>query len=341
MDVLSTILLIAHLLCVNVAAGGPILCVWLELWRGDAVARPAAAYLGRMSLVALILGGALGMAMGWLLWTPDYRALWTGPLAYKLHWGAAELVVSLALAVIYWLLVRRQGGTSRGARFGRGAVALLNGTNLLYHFPSLFVVAGKLAAAGVTSGETIRGAEFRRLAWTAEAPALSIHVILASVAVAGVALLGLALKWQRHDEPPADVARVAMWGSRWALGASLAQLPVGLWTLAVLPAEMQANLMGSHAWGTALFVAALLAVFWLLRDLAGVALGETTRALMIRSMTAMLVVVSLMTAMQQTARPAPVSVSPRERSGARVLVPESARYDNATSIGVETWPPRS
>jgi hypothetical protein len=211
----------------------------------------------------------------------------------------------------------------------------------LYHFPSLFVVAGKLADAGVTSGEAIRGAEFRRLAWTGEAPALAIHVIVASLAVAGVALLGLALKWQRRDEPPADVSRIAVWGSRWALGASLAQLPLGLWTLAVLPAEAQSTLMGNHALGTTLFIAAMLAVFWLLRDLAGVALGETTRPLMIRSMAAMLVVVSLMTAMQQVARPAPGALSPRERSGARVLVPKSGRYDNATSIGAGKWLPRS
>ncbi len=304
MDVLSTMLLIAHLVCVNVAAGGPILCVWLEWWRGDAVARQAAAYLGRMSLAALVLGSALGLAVGWLLWTPGYRALWTGPLAYKLHWGAAELLISLALAAIYWLLARQKGEASRGARLVRGSVALLNGTNLLYHFPPLFVVAGKLADAGLTSGEAIRGAEFRSLAWTGEAPALAIHVTLASAAVAGVMLLGLALKWQRDDAPPSDVSRLATWGSRWALGASLAQLPVGLWTLAVLPVEMQANLMGSHAWATTLLFAALLAVFWLFRDLAAVALGETTRPLLIRSMAAMLVVVSLMTAMQQAARPA-------------------------------------
>lgn len=330
MDALSTILLIAHLLCVNVAAGGPIVCVWLEWWREGEVARLAAAYLGRMSLVALVLGGALGMAIGWLHWTPGYRALWTGPLAYKLHWGAAELVVSLALAVSYWLLVRRKGEPSRSARLVRGTVTLLNGTNLLYHFPSLFVVAGKLAEAGVTSGEAIRGAEFRRLAWMGEAPALAIHVILASVAVAGVMLLGLALRWQRHDESPADVSRLAIWGSRWALGASLAQLPVGLWTLAVLPAEMQSNLMGSQTLGTTLFAAAMLAVFWLLRDLAGVALGEATRPLMIRSMAAMLAVVGLMTAMQQAARPT------RSESDAH-----STTSTSGATTGVLTWPPRS
>jgi len=55
--------------------------------------------------------------------------------------------------------------------------------------------------------------------------------------------------------------------------------------------------------GTMLFIAAMLTMFWLLRELTGVALGEATRPAMIRSMTAMLVVVSLMTAMQEAVRP--------------------------------------
>ena len=284
------------------------LCVWLEWWRPDALARKAAAYLGRNGLTMLVLGGLLGLVLGWMKWTPDYAALWTGPLAYKLHWGAAELMFSLALALLYWQLVRRGRQASLRARIGRGTVALLNATNLLYHFPPLFAVASKLAAdASLSSAATIRGAEFRRLAWSGETPALVIHVILASIAVAGVMLLGLALRWQRKDESPARVSRVAIWGSRWALAASLAQLPVGLWTLAVLPAQAQAGLMGNGALATTLLVAAMLAVFWLLRDLASVALGETTRPLMIRSMAAMLVVVALMTAMQQAALPTPPS----------------------------------
>ena len=302
LELFSTILLIAHLLCVNIAAGAPILCVWLE-WRGEALARRAAAYLGRMGLVALVAGGLFGLAIGWLKWTPAYRELWTGPLSYKLHWGAAELVFSLVLAGVYWLLVRGKAGNSAGLRIGRGLIALLNSTNLLYHFPALFVVASKLYETGQTAGATIRGAQFRHLAWSGEAPALAIHVILASVAVAGVMLLGLALRWLRHDESPADVAKVATWGSRWALGASLVQLPVGLWTLMALPAGTQSSLMGTHVLGTTLFIAAMLTMFWLLRELTGVALGETTVPAMIRSMTAMLVVVSLMTAMQQAVQP--------------------------------------
>jgi hypothetical protein len=43
-------------------------------------------------------------------------------------------------------------------------------------------------------------------------------------------------------------------------------------------------------------------VFWLLRELVGVAMGESSRPALLRSMGAMLITVVLMTAMQQAAR---------------------------------------
>ena len=48
-DVVITGLLAAHLMCVNVASGGPILGAWLD-WlgtRGDEAAAKAAVYLAR------------------------------------------------------------------------------------------------------------------------------------------------------------------------------------------------------------------------------------------------------------------------------------------------------
>jgi hypothetical protein len=300
---LETLVLMTHLVSVNIAAGGPILCVWLE-WRGDDLARRGARYLGSASLHGLVAGGLLGVLLGWLKWTPEYQSLWTGPLSYKLHWGAAELVFSLLLAGLYAWLVGRAGGSSRGARFGRGAIALLNGTNLLYHFPPLFLVASQLHAAGQTSGEVIRGAAFRQLLTSGVTPALVVHVGFASLAVAALALLGLALRTSRQGDSAA-AGQFALWGSRWSLAASLVQLPVGLWTLAMLTTTDQSRLMGNEPLATTLFLTAMLGVFWLLRELATVALGETSRGAMIRAMTAMLVVIGLMTAMQQSIRPAP------------------------------------
>jgi hypothetical protein len=300
-ELLLTLLLVLHLVCVNVAAGAPILCVWLE-WRGGTLSRQAAEYLARMGLTSLVAGGLLGILIGGLKWSASYQDLWTGPLSYKMHWAAGEILFSLVLAVVYWQLVRRPGGDSKLARGGRGLLALIHGTNLLYHFPVLFIVAGRLHEQGSVVGTVLRGAEFRRLASQGETAALAVHVALASVAMAGIMLFGLAMKWQRLGRDVADSNWAAAWGGRWALAASLGQLPVGLWTLAMLPAAEQSRLMGSDLIGTALFAVSMLAVLWLLRELVAVSMGETAKGALIRSMTAMFVVVALMTAMQQRVR---------------------------------------
>jgi hypothetical protein len=135
-----------------------------------------------------------------------------------------------------------------------------------------------------------------------ETPALSVHVALASIAVGGVLLLGLALRWLRQGDVAA-AGRIAICGGRWSLAATLVQLPVGLWTLTALSPPAQARLMGSSAIGLLLFIGSLTAALWLTRELASVALGETARPVLIRSMAALLITVLLMTAMQRQTRP--------------------------------------
>src|SRR5205823_3458509 len=261
----------------------------------------AAVDLARSALIGFIVGAALGLVVGWLKWDADYRSLWLGPLSYKLHWAVVEAIFSLVLMLGWWLWLPGRAGGSGRAMATRGLVAMLAATNLLYHFPLLFSVAARLAENGDGSGGQIGGAEFRRLMIRGDTPALAVHVALASVAMAGMMLLGLALRWRRRSDE-ASAAKVARWGGRWALVPSLAQLPVGLWTLIAMPATTQSRLMGESTVGTLLFVAALVAALWLIHELVHVSFGEATRPALIRAMTAMLVTVVLMTAMQQQTR---------------------------------------
>jgi len=298
----TSLLLAAHLLCVNLASGGPLLAAWLD-WRGtrgeDAAAK-AAVYLARASLAALLGGTALGLFLGWLKWDDDYRSLWLGPLSYKLKGAIIEIAFSFALMLGWWLWLPGKSGGSRAAVITRFLLAALAATNLLYHFPLLFSVAAHLQAGGQTAGPTISGADFRRLL-DAAAIALMTHVALASLATAGVMLLGLALRWERHGETLGATA-IGRTGSRWALVSSLFQLPVGLWLLMSLPPHAQSQLLGESTIGVLFFVASLLAALWLLNDLAQLALGEFSRRLAIRAMIAMLVTIILMTLMQQHSR---------------------------------------
>src|SRR5262245_54273025 len=146
MEILLIILLSAHLLCVNVASGGPVVAAWLD-WRGakgDDAATKAAKYLASASIVGMLAGAGLGLLLGWLKWNAAYRALWLGPLSYKLHWAGVEAIFSLImLGGWWWWLPDRAGGSGRWLA-ARIAAALLAATNLLYHFPMLFSVAAHL-----------------------------------------------------------------------------------------------------------------------------------------------------------------------------------------------------
>jgi hypothetical protein len=314
-----SLLLAAHLLCVNVAAGGPLVAAWLD-WRGrhEEAAGRAAKWLAGWSVAGLLAGAILGVTIGWLKWDADYRSLWTGPLSYKMHGAGVEAVFSLVLMVGWWLWLlfaplspggRGAGGegASRStlAVVTRGLIAVLASTNLLYHFPILFSVAARLTDSGETTGEQIGGAAFRQLMVVDETPAMAAHVTLASIAVAATMLLGLSLRWRRTSDEAAAY-KVAVWGGRWALAASVLQLPVGLWTLVALSPESQSRLMGGSGLGMALFMLSLAAALWLMRELVNVALGDGTRPALIKSMALMLATVTLMTAMQQQTRgPAP------------------------------------
>ena len=182
-EILLALLLTAHLLCVNVASGGPLVAAWLDGrgTRGDNAAARAAVYLARVSLAALLAGTALGVVIGWLKWDTDYRALWLGPLSYKLKGAIIEVAFSLLLILGWWLWLPEKSGGSTAAMIARCLVALLAATNLLYHFPLLFSVAARLQSDGQTAGPAISGAGFRRLI-DAEAVALMTHVALASLA---------------------------------------------------------------------------------------------------------------------------------------------------------------
>jgi hypothetical protein len=302
-DFLITGLLAAHLVCVNVASGGPIVGAWLD-WlgtRGEEAAAKAAVYLARWSVLGLVLGAILGLAMGWLKWDAEYCALWLGPLSYKMHWAVVEAVFSLVLLLGWWFWLPGKAGASGRAMIMRGIIAVLSATNLLYHFPVLFSVAAKLADAGETSGAVISGAAFRRLMIAGETPALAVHVVLASVAMAGILLFGLSLRWLRREDVVA-AEKVARWGARWALATSLAQLPVGVWLLFALPVAAQSRLMGEITTGVILFVLAILVALWLINELVHVSGGETSRSRLIRAMTAMMITVVLMSALLEQIR---------------------------------------
>lgn len=308
LEILIIPLLAAHLLCVNVAAAGPLVCIWLD-WkegRGDPLAGRTASYLGQASLVTLIVGGLLGLAIGGASWSDSYSALWAGPMSRKALWGVGEYVFSLALAGGYVLWRGAAPGRLRGLRC---FVLLLNGTNLLYHFPFLFTVAHDVYLRGERT-DPLTASQFR--GWMAQPDVLArvVHVVLASFAVTGVTLIGYGLRLQRQKGVEADGERVSRWGGYLALIPSLLQVPVGLWLIAVLPPPWQSRVLGGDPAAVVLLGVSVLLALYLLQELANVAFGEVIhRKQLVRVMVTMVAIVLLMTGVLRRMRP-PAAESP-------------------------------
>lgn len=315
MDLITIVLLAAHLLAVNVAAGGPLVAIWLE-WKArggrDALAARSADFLAKWSVLSLLAGAVLGLLLGVLFWNDSYRHLWLDRLWHKVSWGLAELGCSFVAMSGYWLwrACRTRAGTMTAA--ARMVLLLFAATNLLYHFPPLFLVAGRMSDAGATAGAPVTPAIFRQEMVRGEVPALSTHFVLASLAVTGVMLLRLALYVRRCGGSDEDDMRLTSWGGRIALVSSVLQLPVGLWVLSSVGASIQNRLMGGHPAATACFLVSVAGALWLMRELVAVALGERERSQIVRAMALMVSVVVLMTAGQHfaRARTAPVSHPP-------------------------------
>jgi hypothetical protein len=292
-----------HLLCVNVSTAGPLVCLWLE-WRegrGDELAGRAGRYLAGLSLTLLVLGGVLGLLLGYLLWTPGLREALLR-LPSKIYFGVWELVFSLVCMGLHLLWWRAAPSCSRWLRVGRSLLPLLAGTNLLYHFPVLFVVIAQIANSASPAGDVIDASAFRQRMLDGEVLARAAHFTLASFAVTGVALFGFALRIARRGADESDVNRVAAWGGRIALVTTLLQIPAGIWVLFQVPADVQSRLLGGDLLGAALLALSIVAALMLLHNLAAVAMGDAQRGVLIRSMTMMVLVVVLMTGTLQRSR---------------------------------------
>lgn len=302
---LTVLLLGSHLLCVNLAAGGPLLAARLD-WHAqrhrDPDALAAARWLARASLLALLLGAVLGLGLAWLKWSPHYQALWYGPLRHKLIWAAWEFLFSLLLLIGWTWWLPRCWEAAALPSVARGLIALLAASNLLYHFPLLLGVARRLVASGQMHGDPLERAVFRGLMVQHELPALAVHVTLASLAIAGGALLFRA--WEhRHQGSGETVQALVGWGGRWALISSLAQFPVGLWLLVTLPPMAQAQVLGGDLGGTLLLVVSLGTAVGLIYALIHLLGAPPTPVRLLVALTVLLVTVLLMTALHQQAHP--------------------------------------
>lgn len=297
MEVVLVGLFAFHLLCVNVASAVPLVAVWLErrAARRDPVAELLTPPLAWHGIGALILGIGAGLAYGLLLWNPAYREA-SRLLADKIYFGVWELVFSLVLMLghaLWWNLQPRPG---KIARWTRGAVALLAGTNLIYHFPVLMVVFARLATGDDSAAVPLTPADFRAKLTDPSVLSRAIHFWLAAIATTGAWLLVLAIRWQSNPYREYAAGRIAVWGGRIALIPSLLQIPTGVWLLSTLSPTAQARLLGGHLPSTLVFGVSVLLAMGLMHQLAAISMGEIAKGRLLRAVSFLAIVVVLMAA---------------------------------------------
>jgi hypothetical protein len=255
------------------------------------------------SLIAFVAGMALGLLQ--LVFLPAsldeayWRMLARFPgTAYRD--ASLELLFTLACLAVY--IASWSWGSRRP--WAHGTIAVLGSTNLLYHFPPLMVTMRELAARpALVAEETLTRPLVRGVMARAEVVAMSVHVTLASLAVAAIALMLLVYR----ATPATDDARVTSEAvlrraAVVALVPTMLQLAVGIWLLAVLPATMRAAMMGRDLWASLCLAASLIGALGLMHVLATITFGDTSGSQIKRAVGVLLAVVLLMTTAMVQAR---------------------------------------
>lgn len=292
-----TMVVTVHLLTVYLAMMGPAIALGLQ-WRAasdDLAARLDQFYL-RLAAAGLVVASAAGgvavLLIGQLFPYTYLAAARELPSSRYWPYGAIELAFSFG-CFLFALLMRGKAGGSRPHFWSRWLATLLGATNLIYHFPTLFVMLGVLATRPRTWGRQVR---FTTLLADPEVLARVTHHLLAALAVSGMAAVWFGLR------AGGDNQRAIVWGGRVAASAVLLQLLSGVWLVAVMPVETRQMLLGGDAVSSLLFCFALLISFFVLPRLAAIAFGATDRRHAILTLWLVLAVILFMTATRHRTR---------------------------------------
>ncbi|MBL8825451.1 MAG: hypothetical protein JNM18_00610 [Planctomycetaceae bacterium] len=300
LELLSVLVLTAHLLAMNLATATPLIVAGLHWWGATRGRDPLAVPLARLSAQAIVVGVLLGVVQLALAWH-DHALLLQQAfelLPVRRYWfGATELIFSWACLVGYARAVATRQAADKTVSAWWALLPFAAATNLAYHFPPLFAMLGVYGTRPESWGKPL---SFVAALGDPEIGGLWLHFLLASATVAGLALAWCAL---RTKQPDHNAQRGTLAGGRIALGATVLQLVSGLHLLSVVDERARDSLLGGDLFGTLGFAAALVATVMLLHRLASIALAETTLAeLRGTALTLMLVVLCMVGSLQASRR---------------------------------------
>lgn len=303
---LLVFLLAVHLAAVNLGAAAPLVSMalrWQSRRGDDPLADRVARQLAVTSLVAASAGMLLGLVMLLIVWRDPGNPFMRGQAQFpasRYYNSLVELVFFYAVMGAYIGLWQRW----RQRPVAHGALALLASTDLMYHFHPLLVMIPTVPFRADLAGAVIDRAAYRALLVDPEIASRVLHAWVASIALAALATMVLAVRSPVEADRPAAAAagRIGQWGARLALLATLLQPVFGIWVLMNLPTTARYGLLGDDLPGTLLLAAAVVTTLALLHLLATAALATADRTTVVRAVVAALLVMTLMAGTIRRAR---------------------------------------
>jgi hypothetical protein len=293
--VLITIVLALHLVMMNLASAGPLVSVALQ-FRKDSHSHHVGRKLVQASLHSLWSGIVLGFVLLGLTWLSKDRGYWDALQRFPTDdyvFAVLELIFTIVCLVAYLWTWNRWSRRP----WLHGWLGVLAATNLLYHFPPLMAAISQLAVRPeLVAEQTITRSLVLDVMARPEVLAMTVHFALASLAVAGLAVMAFARSTDPSGAPVDEIAaaKLLRFGSGVALAPTMLQLVVGMWLLTALPTGSRTASMGGDWLATTLLAASFVAALALMQTLAAVMMGETRPAQTKRANYLLLLVVVLM-----------------------------------------------
>ena len=274
------VLFTAHLLAVNLAMAAPLVCIWLdrrETLHSDRAAGELGKHLAWLCCGSLLFGGTLGALMLWWMWRLEhatYESVFGILPAARWWFLIGELVFYFVCMAGYALLWHRL----HSRRFWHRVLAVVAATNLIYHFPPLFVSLSVASTRADMAGRPYDHKAFLQLWGDGEVLSRIVHHWLAAIAIAGIALIALSTRQlNSRDDLAASDNALSAFGAKLALAATALQIPAGIWLLVQLPPTDRMAILGHDAVAASYFAVSILTAVVLLQTLITISLGETNR----------------------------------------------------------------
>jgi hypothetical protein len=253
---------ISHLLVIAVASAGPLLCIALNakhLNRKDLSERDTYWTLGttlsRHANIALIVGSVIGLIVAYLVWNDDFHQR-CHILKTRFMYAGVEWIFSCVL-----LLVTHRWWSKRPDGFKpflfRSLLIVLATTNLLYHFPIIFMLVHEITPEDVadlnSSGAELSRQQFYEYAFSSSMIARWLHIVVSMLMIsfAYVAVIALRLARDTTELARETAVRTVSWSARNILILLFSQIGFGL--MALMTMKNSESVMGGDVVITALF----------------------------------------------------------------------------------------